>query len=147
MNLVPIGGLRNRRRQVAVRDLGNVSDEICQPLLHAVHGVLHLLVIALAGNLYLLPQISATDHGEDTIAFADRQQDRVEHLVDPGYDIRVSAAELIGLSAFGEFAVAGSYGQPGEFLDQSLDVFHRGNQRGHQFIVLGSASYCFVSWE
>ena len=48
-------------RHVAVGDLGDVGDQIGQPAMHAVDGILHLVVVALAGDLDLLAQVAAAD--------------------------------------------------------------------------------------
>ena len=84
--------------------------------MHAVDGILHLVVVALAGDLDLLAQVAAADQREHAVAFADGQQDGVQHLVDALHDARVGALELLGLAAFRELPFArASVSRPSSF--------------------------------
>ncbi len=93
--------------------------------MHAVDGLLHLLVVALAGNLDLLPQVAATDQRQNAVAFADGQQDGVQHFVDAFHDARIGALELLGLAALRKLAFTRRLRQPPQFLLQPLQ--HHGH--------------------
>ena len=86
-----------------------------------VDGLLHLLVIALVGLGDQFVDLAVGDLRQNAIAFADGQQNRVQHGVDTAHDIGVSAAELVGLAALGELSVSRRVGQPHQFLLQALD--------------------------
>ncbi len=56
--------------------------QILQNTAHVVDGLLHLFVVAFVSVGNQLVDFAARNLGEDTIAFPDRQQDRVQHGVD-----------------------------------------------------------------
>ena len=91
--------------------------------MHAVDGLLHLLVIALASDFHAFPQIAATDQPQHAVTFADRDQDGVEHDVHAAQHLGVSALELIGLAAFGELALLGGVCQPLQLFLKSHQHF------------------------
>ena len=67
--------------------------------MHAVDGFLHALMVALAVDLDPFAQIAAADQPEHAIAFADRQQDGVQHFVDALDYVAISALECRGVAA------------------------------------------------
>jgi hypothetical protein len=71
---------------------------------HIVDGLLHLFVIALVGLANQLVDLAVGNLRENAVAFADGQQDRVQHGVDAAHDLRVRALELLRLAAVGELA-------------------------------------------
>ena len=99
MDLVLFRRLGHRSRHVAVGDLGYIRDQVGQPAVHAVDRVLHLFVVALAGDFDPLAQIAAADQRQDPVALADRQQDGVQHFVHVLDDSGVGALELLRCAA------------------------------------------------
>ena len=99
MNLVLIGGLVHLHGQIAVGEAGNVSDERAQPIVNAVDGIFHALMIAVTFDLHLLAEIAATDQAQNTVAFCDGQQNGVQHAVDAFDHSREIALEPVGLAA------------------------------------------------
>ena len=102
-------------------------DQPCQFLLqalqnqsHVVDGLLHLFVVALVSLGDQLVDFAVGDLGQNAVAFADGQQDGVQHGVHAAYNLGVSALELLGFAAVGELALARSLGQPRHFLLQPL---------------------------
>ena len=67
--------------------------------MYAVDGVFHFGVIALAVDFHLLAKVAAANQREHAVAFADRQQDGVQHLVDALDDLAVFALVLGGVGA------------------------------------------------
>ena len=106
--------------------------------MYAVDGILHLLVIALAGNFNLLSQVAAADLKENPVAFADGQQNGIEHFVDVRHDARKSALELFGLSAFREQSFTGCHGQFANFLLQPLQNASHIIDRQLHFLVVAA---------
>src|SRR5271165_5033361 len=84
--------------------------------MYAVDRILHLLVIALADNLDPLSQVAATDLPENAVAFANGQQDRVEHRVHALDQFAVIAFEPLHPPALAETAFARGLHQPENFL-------------------------------
>ena len=79
--------------------------------MHAVDGVLHFGVIALAVNFHPLAKIAAANEREHAVAFADGQQDFVEHLVDALDDLAIIALVLACVGARRELPVRRSLDQ------------------------------------
>ena len=72
---------------------------------HVVHGNLHLLVVAFVGLRDQLVNFAAGNLRQNAIAFADGQQNRVQHLVDALNNLAVRAVEERRLAALGETAL------------------------------------------
>ena len=87
---------------------------------HVVDGLLHLFVIALVGLGDQLVDLAVGDLRQDAVAFADGQQNRVQHGVDAAHDLGIRALELFRLAALGELPFLGGFGQPHQFLLQAL---------------------------
>ena len=93
---------------------GQAQQFLLQVLYHRAHMVdreLHLLVVALVGVGDQLVDLAVGDLGQDAVAFADGQQNCIEHGVDAADDLGIRAAELLGLAAFGELPVPGGIRQ------------------------------------
>jgi hypothetical protein len=76
-------------------------------------------VVALVGLRDQLVDLAARNLGQDAVAFADGQQDRVQHGVDAAHDLGVGALELLRLAAVGELAFLRGLDQPRQFLLQA----------------------------
>ena len=85
-----------------------------------VDGLLHLFVIALIGLGDQFVDLAVGDLRQNAVAFADGQQDRVQHGVDAAHDLGIGALELFRLAALGELSFFGGVGQPHQFLLQAL---------------------------
>ena len=85
-----------------------------------VDRLLHLLVVALVGLRDQFVDLAVGDLGQNAVAFADGQQDGIQHFVDALHDARVSALELVGFAAFRELPFTRSLGQPPQLLLQAL---------------------------
>ncbi len=77
-------------------------------------------MVALVGLRNQFVDLAVGDLREDAVAFANRQQDGVEHGVDAAYDLRIGALELFRLAAVGELAFFRGVGQARHFLLQAL---------------------------
>ena len=79
---VPVCRARKAAVFGGIDQAGKFLLQALQNLTHAVDGLLHLFVIALIilGDQLIDP--AAGNLGQDAVAFADRQQDRVQHSVD-----------------------------------------------------------------
>ena len=84
------------RRQLLLQALQHCGD--------VVHGLLHLLVVALVGLRDQFVDLAVGDLGQNAVAFADGQQDGIQHLVDALDDLAVVALVLGGVGAGGQFA-------------------------------------------
>ena len=122
MNLVLIGGLVHLHGQIAVGDAGNISDQRVQPIVNAVDGIFHALMIAVAFDLHLLAEIAATDQAQNPVPLCDGQQNGVQHVVDAVDHSREIALEPVGLAAFVQLTGLGSLGQALKFGVYSLQV-------------------------
>ena len=104
--------------------------------MHAVDGLLHALMVALAVDLDPFAQIAAADQPEHAIAFADRQQDGVEHLVDALDHLGVGALERRGVAALVQLSLAAEFRQ---FRQLGLELLqHQGDAVDvllHPFVV------------
>ena len=87
---------------------------------HVVDGLLHLLVIAFVGLRDRLVDFTVGDLVQDAVAFADGQQNRIQHGVDTTHDVGIRAAELVRFAALGELSIPRSIGQAHQFLLQAL---------------------------
>ena len=67
-----------------------------------IHGLLHLLVVALVG-------FAVGNLGQNAVSFADGQQDGVQHLVDALDDLAEVALVLCGIAAGGQLAFCGRF--------------------------------------
>ena len=81
---------------------------------------LHLLVVALVslGNEFV--DLAIRDLSQNAIAFADGQQDRVQHGVHAAHDFRVRTLELLRLATVGKLSLFGGVGQASHFFLQRL---------------------------
>ena len=68
---------------------------------HVVDRLLHLFVVALVGLRDQLVDLAVRNLRQDAVAFADGQQNRVQHGVHAAHDIGVGALELLRLAALG----------------------------------------------
>ena len=107
--LVHLGG------HVAAGDGGHIGNQVLQPGMDAIDGFLHALVVALAIDLDPLPEIAAADEPQHTVAFADRHQDGVQHLVDALDDLAVGALERRHIAALVQLPLVAELGQLGHF--------------------------------
>ena len=87
---------------------------------HVVDRLLHLFVVALVGLGDQFVDLAVGDLGQNAVAFADRQQDRVQHGVHAAHDLGIGALELLRLAALGELPLARSFGQAHQLLLQAL---------------------------
>ena len=74
---------------------------------HVVDGLLHLFVVALVGLGDQLVDLAVGNLGQDAVAFADGQQDGIQHGVHAAHDVGIGALKLVGLAALGELSVFG----------------------------------------
>ena len=81
---------------------------------------LHLFVVALIGLGNQLVDFAVGDLCENAIALTDRQQDRVQHVVDSTNNLRIGSFELLRLAAIRELTFARGFGQAQELLLQAL---------------------------
>ena len=77
-------------------------------------------MIALVGLGDQFVDLAVGDLRQDAVAFADGQQDRIQHGVHAAHDLGVGALELLGLAAFGQLPFLRGLGQPRQFLLQAL---------------------------
>ena len=92
-----------------------------QDLSDVVDGLLHLFVIALVGLGDQFVDFAVRHLGQDAIAFADGEKNRIEHGVDAANDFRIGALELLRLSAVGKLSLSGCFGKPRHFLLKALN--------------------------
>ena len=90
--------------------------------MHAVDGILHLGVVTLALNFDSLAQVAASDQAQNPIAFSNRQQDGVQHLVDALDDFAIIALVLRGVGAGGQSSLRSRPDQQCRLADQRVDV-------------------------
>ncbi len=77
-----------------------------------------MVALVCLGNQFV--DLSIGNLGKDAIAFADGQQNGVEHGVHATNDLRVRTLELFRFAAIGELALSGSFSEAGQFLLQTL---------------------------
>ena len=87
---------------------------------HVVDRLLHLFVVALVGLGDQFVDLAVGDLCQNAVAFADRQQDGIQHGVHAAHDLGIRALELFRLAAFGELPFSRSVGQAHQFLLQAL---------------------------
>ena len=87
---------------------------------HVVDGLLHLFVIAFVGLRDQFVDLAAGDLRQNAVAFADRQQNRIQHLVDALHHFAMDALKLVGLAALVETALAGCLHQAQDLLRYPL---------------------------
>ena len=80
--------------------------------MHTVDGILHLFVVALAGNLDLFAQVAAADQGEDRLPSPMGSRMASSISLTPLTMSGVCPLELLRLAAFRESAFPGCLGQP-----------------------------------
>ena len=114
---------RGLHQQVGVR------RHVLQRRGDTVDGLLHLLVVALIGLSDQLVDPALRNLGQNAIAFADGQQDGVQHLIDALHDARVGALELVGFAALRQVPFFRGFGQPPQLLLQPL--------QHHRHVVYG----------
>ncbi len=101
------------------RGIGQAQQFLLQALhddSHVVDGLFHLFVIALVGVGNQLVDLSVGDLGENAVALADGQQNRIQHLVDALHHLAMYALKLVGLAALVEMAQAGRLYQAQDLL-------------------------------
>ena len=92
------------------RSLGQARHFLLQALhydRHIVDRLFHLFVVALVGLGNQLVDLAVGDLRQDAIAFANRQQNRVQHFVDALHDFAMDPIELLDPAALGETAFPG----------------------------------------
>ena len=89
-------------------------------------GLLHFFVVALVGFGDQFVDLAVGDLGQNAVAFADRQQDGVEHLVHALENPAVIALVLARVGACGEFAICRCLDQQSGLVHQRLDVIDAG---------------------
>ena len=77
-------------------------------------------MIAFVGLRDQLVDFAVGDLVQDTVAFADGQQNRIQHGIDATHDVGIRAAELVRFAALGELSIPRSIGQAHQFLLQAL---------------------------
>ena len=90
-----------------------------------VDRLLHLFVVALVGMRNQLVDLAVRYLRQDAVAFANRQQNRVQHYVDAAHDLRIRALELLRLAAVAELPFLRGFCQPPHFLLERLQ--HNGH--------------------
>ena len=90
-------GLPRSRKLSFFRGVGQPHQFFLQALQHDGHvvdGLLHLFVIALVGLGDQFVDLAVGDLRQDAIAFANRQQNRVQHGVDALHHLAMDAFKL-----------------------------------------------------
>ena len=108
--------------EVPARDLIGNGRGVAQVVDQVVDRIFHALMIALAINLHPLRQVAEADLKKDAIALRDRQNDRIQHAVDPGDELGEVTDEVIGRPAFGELASRRRGDQPLKFRRDGSQV-------------------------
>ena len=107
-----------------------------QNLGHVVDRLLHLFVISFVGLRNQFVNLAVGDLNEDTVAFSDGQQNRVQHNIHAAHDLRIRALEVLRLAAIAELAFLRGFDQPSHFLLQPLrDDGHIVDGDLHLFVV------------
>ena len=75
-------------------------------------------MIALVGLRDQLVDLAVRDLRQNAVAFADGQQNRVQHGVDAAHNLGIRALELLRLAALGELPFLRGLDQPRHFLLQ-----------------------------
>ena len=73
-------------------------------------------MVALVGLGNQFVDLAVGDLGQDAVAFANRQQDGVQHFVDALHDFAIDPVKLVGPAALGETAIPGRVHQAHDFL-------------------------------
>ena len=119
--------------------IGQPDQFLLQALKHDSHVVdrqLHLFVVALVGLRDQFVDLAVRDLRQDAVAFADGQQNRVQHGVHAANDLRVGALELFRLAAVGELSLLGGLDQSRHLLLQPLrHLRHVVDGQLHLFVV------------
>ena len=90
------------RKLALAGGLGQTHQLLLQALQnqgHVVDGLLHLFVVALVGLRDKFVDLAVRYLGQNAVAFADRQQNGVEHGIDAAHDLGIGALELLRLAA------------------------------------------------
>ena len=82
-------------------------------------------MIALVGLGDQFVDLAVGDLGQDAVAFADGQQDRIQHLVDALHHFAMDALKLVGLAALVETALARRLHQAQDLLRHPLHLHVR----------------------
>jgi hypothetical protein len=95
----------------------------CRPAYdgHVVDRDLHLFVVALVGLRDQFVDLAAGDLRQNAVAFADGQQNGVQHLVDALNHLAVRAVEQGRLAALGELAFLRSIHQAHDLVKTSIE--------------------------
>ena len=106
-----------------LRSLGQAGHFLLQALHDhgdIVDRLLHLLVVALIslGNQFV--DLARRDLGQNAVAFANRQQDGIQHFVDPLHHLAIDSIKLVNLAALGETAIPGRVHQSHDLLRNEL---------------------------
>ena len=118
-------------RLAAIRKLSltrgfDQSSELLLESLHHQRNIidrdLHLFVVALIVLCDQLIDLATRNLGQHPIAFADGQQDGVEHLVDTLNHLALYAVKQRGLAAFRESAFLGCVHQPHDLIQNQCSV-------------------------
>ena len=102
--------------------LGEFGLESLQDLGDSVDVLLHLLVVALIGLSDHLVDLALGDLVENAVAFADGDQDGVEHIVDAVNQVSEPALELLGITAFAQFPLRRGNDQALNFADHFFQI-------------------------
>ena len=93
-------------------------------------------MIALVGVGDELVDFAVRYLGKNAVAFADGQQDRIQHGVDAAHDLRISALELLRLAAIAELPLLRGFDQAPHFFLQGLqDGGHVVDGHFHLFVI------------
>ena len=118
VDLIVLGSFVHLDRQIAIGDALHIGDERFEPAMHAVDGLLHLLVVALAGDLDPFSQVSSADQAQHAVAFTDGDEDGIQHDVHTAQHFGIGALELLRFATLGKLALLGGFGQPQQFFLQ-----------------------------
>ena len=93
-------------------------------------------MVALVGLRDQFVDLAVGDLRQNAVAFADGQQDRIQHGVDAAHDLGIRALELLRLAAVGELPFLRSLDQPRQFLLQALhDHGHVVDRQLHLLVI------------
>ena len=104
---------------------------------HVVDGLLHLFVIAFVGLGDQLVDLAVGDLRQDAVAFADGQQNGIQHPLMPCIIFAVGALELVRSAPLAQRPFPRRLDQPHDLLrdHQHLVSRSRGTARGNSFIA------------
>jgi len=92
-------------------------------------------MVALVSLDYQLIDLPSGNLRENTVAFADRDEDGVQHIIDTANDLGIRACKLFRLASLGQLSLLGGFGETLQFLLQTLLHFDDPNQTlGHRVV-------------